>query len=532
MPIGAGVCRTVPTPATVTAWWDIPTRGDSYEPLVTTSLANPPKAFSLDHLPAAQPEIRLLLICHAEGLQNRYTELMQDGLSVVDGGLTALGWEQTNLLAQWLVTHETIDTLYSAPLLRSRLTAQRLGQTLNLPITVQEGLPGRFVEGAALPAVWERAVRTIDQRPATQFVEPASIYGEYLGELVAALDSLVQDNWGKSVAVVLSANGVATAVRHFFGAHALAVSACHTGLTELRRYDGVWQLLYVNRREHLPAAPQAVSRQKADASPGSSDEHIADLAAVGHAYSRLTPAVAEARSSEQGQQLRHLLKFAQLRTDLSILDAGSGAGALSILLAEEGAREVVGVDISPVMLEAAELLRLQSSAANLRRVSFRLAPAHALPFRDERFDGVICRLLLNHSHWPQDILEELARLLKHGGVLILADLLSVDDAVKRATQNAIEEKRNLSHVAARSADQYRKLVMGAGLVIEAEQTATFERELDEWLDEMQSDQTARTLVREMVEAGLETDAAGLSARRRGDKIYFEQRMVYLKARKP
>ena len=128
------------------------------------------------------------------------------------------------------------------------------------------------------------------------------------------------------------------------------------------------------------------------------------------------------------------------------------------------------------MLETAELLRLQSASANVRRVSFRLAPAHALPFRDERFDVAICRLLLNHSHKPQDILEEVARLLKHGGLFVLADLLSVDDAVKRATQNAIEEKRNPSHVAARSADQYRKLVTAAGLIIEGEQTVTFERE--------------------------------------------------------
>jgi ubiquinone/menaquinone biosynthesis C-methylase UbiE len=372
----------------------------------------------------------------------------------------------------------------------------------------------------------------VDQRPATQFVEPSTAYGNYLRELVAALDSIVQDNWGKTVAVVLSGNGVATAVRHFFGAHALAVAVTHTGITELRRNEGAWQVVYLNRREHWPAPPQAVYRQKVEALPGANgDEHAADLLAVARSYNRLVPTVDEARSPEQEQRLRHLIKFAQLRPDLSILDVGSGSGALAIILAEEGASEVVGVDTSPIMLETAELLRLQSSSANVRRASFRLAPAHALPFRDERFDVVFYRLLLNHSHRPQDILEEGARLLKHNGVLILADLLSVDDPVKRATQNAIEEKRNPSHVAARSAEQYRKLVVGAGLVIEGEQTVTFERELDEWLNDMQSDPAARTLVREMIEAGLETDAAGLTARRRGDKIYFEQRMFYLKARK-
>ena len=365
-------------------------------------------------------------------MQNRYTDLLLDGPAVADGGLTALGWEQTNQLAQWLLTHETIDVLYSAPLLRSRLTAQRLGQALNLPVSVQEGLPGRFVEGTALPGTWDRGVRTIDQRPTAQYVEPSSEYGAYTWELVEALDGVVQENWGKTAAVVLSGNGVATAVRHFFGAHALAVAVCHTGITELRRHDGAWQLVYANRREHWPLAAQAAYRQKTEpAAGGNGDEHAADLSAVARAYNKLLPTVAEARSPEQEQRLRHMLKFAQLRPDLSIIDVGSGSGALSIILAEEGAREVVGVDTSPAMLETAELLRLQSHSANVRRVSFRLAPAHALPFRDERFDVAICRLLLNHSHKPQDILEEVARLLKHGGLLILADLLSVDDPVRR-----------------------------------------------------------------------------------------------------
>jgi hypothetical protein len=69
-------------------------------------------------------------------------------------------------------------------------------------------------------------------------------------------------------------------------------------------------------------------------------------------------------------------------------------------------------------------------------------------------------------------------------------------------------------------------------VIEAEQIATFERELDEWLDDMQTEPGARTVVREMIEAGLETDAAGLHARRQARTLVFDQRLFYVKAVKP
>jgi ubiquinone/menaquinone biosynthesis C-methylase UbiE/broad specificity phosphatase PhoE len=479
--------------------------------------------------------VRMLVVCQAEGLQNRYTDLLQDGRIIADGGLTAFGWEQTNLLSQWLVAHENVDAIYCAPLLRSRLTAQRLGQALNLPVTVHEGLPGRLAGELALPDAWASDVPTINQRPPAGALDALSPYGVYTQQLVDALDSIVQENLGKTVLVVLPGNGVATALRHFCGAHCLAVAVCHTGISELRRQEGHWFLMYVNRREHMPAPVMPAYRPKPEIAPAvNGDDHATDLATVNRTYSRLglTLLDGSVKVPDREQSLRHLLKFAQLRPELSILDAGTGSGELAMVLAEEGAREVVGIDVSPVMLEAAEYLRLRSSSPNLGRVSFRMAPAHAMPFRDERFDAAVCRLVLHDSHRPQDVLAELARLLKHGGILILADLLGADDPVKRATQNAIETKRNPSHVAARSADQYRKLVSGAGFVLEGEQTVTFERELEEWLAEMQVEPATRITVREMIEAGLETDAAGLNARRRGEKIYFDQRLVYLKAKKP
>jgi ubiquinone/menaquinone biosynthesis C-methylase UbiE/broad specificity phosphatase PhoE len=492
-----------------------------------------PKPYSADHPAGQAPELRLLLICHAEGLQNRYGDLQHDGAPVADSGLTAFGWEQTTLLAQWLLTHDRIDILFSGPMLRSRLTAQRVGQTLGLMVNVAETLQGRFPPETPLPWQWTRQQRTFEQWDAPAAVDVQQAYGAYLRQLTAALDAIIAEQVGKTVAVVMSGNALATAVRAFFGAHRLAVAVNHTGITELRRQDGQWQLMYVNRREHLPVPAAAPTRPApAVAGPLANGEHTSDLGKVTQVYNKIQPTLVEENDAAKSERLRHLLKFAGLPVTGAILDIGAGTGQLALALAESGEREVIGVDISPVMLESAEYLRLRSTAPGAGRVSFRLAPAHALPFRDERFDAVICRLLLHHSHRPQDILNEAARLLKHGGCLIIADLLSVDDPVKRATQNAIEEKRNASHVAAFSTEQYRKLVTAAGLSIEADKVVTFERELEEWLNDLQTEQAVRSVVREMVEAGLETDAAGLNARRRGDKIFFEQRLYYLKARKP
>jgi hypothetical protein len=121
------------------------------------------------------------------------------------------------------------------------------------------------------------------------------------------------------------------------------------------------------------------------------------------------------------------------------------------------------------------------------------------------------------------------RVLRPGGILVLAELLAVDNPVKRATQNAIEERRNSSHVAARGTEQYNKLLLDAGLQIEAKETATFERELEEWMAIYLADRTDAAVVREMIEAGLETDASGMNARRHGNTLVFDQRMYYVRA---
>jgi SAM-dependent methyltransferase len=86
-----------------------------------------------------------------------------------------------------------------------------------------------------------------------------------------------------------------------------------------------------------------------------------------------------------------------------ILDLGCGDGALTARLIEAGA-EVVGVDDSPEMLEA----------ARARGIDARRMDARALAF-DSEFDAVFSNAAL---HWilpPETVLAGVARALKPGG---------------------------------------------------------------------------------------------------------------------
>ena len=239
----------------------------------------------------------------------------------------------------------------------------------------------------------------------------------------------------------------------------------------------------------------------------------------------------QVEQNQAGQRARvhHFLNWARLAEGKRVLDIGSGTGTLALAIADNGAQEVVGADISLAMLEQAEYWRLNNLSPSRNHVSYRLAPAQLLPFPEERFDVVICRMVMHESHKPEKIIRESVRVLKPGGLFILADLLSDDDAVKRATQNAIEERRKPCHVAARNTEQYRQLLEGAGLILEQEEAVVFERELEDWLRDIPAHLSDGTAVREMFEASMETDAAGINARRQGGGLVFDQRLFYIRA---
>lgn len=466
-------------------------------------------------------ETRLLLICHAEDMHDRY-----DYLGNESSGLTAQGWEQADVLATWLRSHELIDVLVSDNLLQCRLTAQRVGQALGLPVAVHRELPMCApVQQPLLPGD-DPAARRLRRAWHTDGANtPAGVE-----TLVAALDKLVEENWGATIAVVTTPGNIAALVGYVAAGRSLDVTIGHTSLSEVAYEQGRWRIHYINRCPHLPQ-PIVTPRTLREETPQSVEE-LEDLTAVVRVYAHVASGNLDRKRQDDIQRCRHLLNFAKLPPGLRILDIGTGIGLLPIMMAEDGAQSVVGIDISPEMLEQAEFLRLSRLNEATARVSYRMAPASALPFRDETFDAVTSRLVLNHVRRPERILKEVVRVLKPGGYLILAELLGVDNSVKRATQDAIEERRNPSHVAARGAEQYYKLVTDAGLQIEAKETVSFERELEEWLAVYNTEKADAAIVREMIEAGLETDAAGINARRQGGRLLFDQRMIYIKAVKP
>ena len=98
--------------------------------------------------------------------------------------------------------------------------------------------------------------------------------------------------------------------------------------------------------------------------------------------------------------------------DKRILDFGCGDGRYSFQIAKLGASEVIGIDISPVMIEIASR-ELQNH--KIEKVKFLEANGNNLPFEDNSFDIVFSNFVLHHFENTLKPLQEISRALKKGG---------------------------------------------------------------------------------------------------------------------
>ncbi len=119
-----------------------------------------------------------------------------------------------------------------------------------------------------------------------------------------------------------------------------------------------------------------------------------------------------------------------------VVDVGSGAGFDSLIAARmvSPAGQVVGIDMTPAMLEKAKSAANEAGISNL---DFRQGYAETLPIEDAWADVVISNGVLNLVPDKPAALQEMARVLKPGGRLQIGDIL-VQKAVPESAKRKVD----------------------------------------------------------------------------------------------
>jgi demethylmenaquinone methyltransferase/2-methoxy-6-polyprenyl-1,4-benzoquinol methylase len=108
-----------------------------------------------------------------------------------------------------------------------------------------------------------------------------------------------------------------------------------------------------------------------------------------------------------------------LRGTERVLDACTGTGDLAIALLEGGAKEVVGTDFAPKMVERAERKAAKDVAAG--RARFLVADTTRLPFEPGSFDAATVGFGVRNLEDMDAGFRELARVLRPGGRLAVLE---------------------------------------------------------------------------------------------------------------
>jgi len=153
--------------------------------------------------------------------------------------------------------------------------------------------------------------------------------------------------------------------------------------------------------------------------------------------------------------------IAALRAGETVLDLGSGGGFDCFLAARQVGPEgrVIGVDMTSEMIAKA---RENARKLDATTVEFRLGEIEHLPVADGTVDAIISNCVINLAPDKPQVFREALRVLKAGGRLAIADVVTVAEIPAGLRESA--EALSGCIAGARSAAEVEAMLVAAGFV--------------------------------------------------------------------
>jgi ubiquinone/menaquinone biosynthesis C-methylase UbiE len=124
----------------------------------------------------------------------------------------------------------------------------------------------------------------------------------------------------------------------------------------------------------------------------------------------------EHRIGEMKEQAREVTKH--IKDGDSVLEIAPGAGYLSIELSKLGKYKITGMDISKDLVEICIRNAMEAGV----QIDFQQGNVSNMPFQSNVFNFIICVLAFKNFKEPLKALEEMHRVLKPDGLVLIMDL--------------------------------------------------------------------------------------------------------------
>ena len=192
----------------------------------------------------------------------------------------------------------------------------------------------------------------------------------------------------------------------------------------------------------------------------------------------------------KGETLKLLVALTNPQNHWRVLDVATGTGHTALAFAPHVSK-VIASDITEPMLAEARKLAKSKGLANIATAH---AQAEDLPFPDDSFHLVTCRLAAHHFTNPAGFVSEAYRVLTSGGTIAVVDNVSPDLPTLASAYNVFEKLRDPSHGRCLGPGEWSKLLTQAGFAITHTDQIDQHIEFTPWVERMRcNEQTVARL---------------------------------------
>jgi ubiquinone/menaquinone biosynthesis C-methylase UbiE len=225
-------------------------------------------------------------------------------------------------------------------------------------------------------------------------------------------------------------------------------------------------------------------------------------------FNRQAEEYAQTKQAKDVRAMAGLVRLTKTNASSLTLDVACGPGRLTMAFANH-AKQATGLDVTENLLNIA---RAEAAKLAIPNIVFAQGSALDIPFDNGTFDTVSCRAAFHHFAEPEQVLKEMARVLKPDGEMIIADILGNEEAAKAAQHDALEQLCDPTHVRCLSKTTFQGLFDATGLDVASCRFGTMDYEVEQWLLHGGPSKAQKQAIRSRFEQSVVSDETGLEAR--------------------